>query len=547
MIKGKLAQYKENDMSHISFARVFADGAVLQRDKEIHVWGTARPHAGVCVELGTNRASCTAGDDGRFDAILPAMPAGGPYELTATDDSQETVKSTNVMTGDVIVISGQSNMEFPMERVRETYPREWDCPEDDLIRTFKVTENGVFGRSIPDVETGEWKSFSKDTIDEYSAVGYFTAKHMRINEDVAVGIVDLTLGGAPIEAFMSERSLEGFDDALSEARRFADDGYRLNILDSNEKNALKWRGELDKNDAGIGKYEDGKEVLEKGSEVVFPAFFSDTDLDGFVGSVWIAKTFSVPDEYAGRQALLWFGTIVDFDLCYINGQFIGTTEYTYPPRRYDIPEGLIKKGDNTIVLRIGVEKGFGRITQGKIYGIVYGKDLTRITDGFNERLDGAEYIEYLGGVWKYLIGNRCKPSSDTVFVNWKPTALYNGMFAPLSHLSVKAFAYYQGESNCRNNHEYPELTARFVRQLRDMWGEDLPYICVQLPEFDARMEEVSYDKGKAWRGLMAAQEACRDIPGFYLVRSYGTGELNDLHPQRKEPIGEKIADVIATL
>ena len=80
-----------------------------------------------------------------------------------------------------------------------------------------------------------------------------------------------------------------------------------------------------------------------------------------------------------------------------------------------------------------------------------------------------------------------------------------------------------------------------------MWGEGLPYICVRLPEFNARMEEISYDGGKAWRGLTAAQDKCSDIPGFYLVNTDGTGELNDLHPQRKEPIGEKIAWIVTSL
>ncbi|MBO4889963.1 MAG: hypothetical protein J5574_03120, partial [Lachnospiraceae bacterium] len=194
-------------MSDIRFARVFGDYAVLQKDKEIRVWGWSAPGSKVKVSLAGSPVECTADDNGRFDALFPAMGAGGPYTLTATDESGNTVKSCNIMIGDVIVICGQSNMEFPMARVRETYPHEWDSPGDDLIRTFKVTENGLFGKSIPDVETGQWKSFAADTIDEYSAVGYFTAKHLRLKEDVAVGIVDLTLGGAPIEAFMSEESL----------------------------------------------------------------------------------------------------------------------------------------------------------------------------------------------------------------------------------------------------------------------------------------------------------------------------------------------------
>ncbi len=112
---------------------------------------------------------------------------------------------------------------------------------------------------------------------------------------------------------------------------------------------------------------------------------------------------------------------------------------------------------------------------------------------------------------------------------------------------MRAFAFSQGESNCQSNFEYAALTERFVKGLRSLWNDEIPYICVQLPEFDARMEEVSYDHGKAWRGLMSAQESCERIPGFYLVRSYGTGELNDLHPQRKEPIGKMIADIVEKL
>ena len=79
-----------------------------------------------------------------------------------------------------------------------------------------------------------------------------------------------------------------------------------------------------------------------------------------------------------------------------------------------------------------------------------------------------------------------------------------------------------------------------------MWG-DIPYITVQLPEFNARMEEISFDHGVGWRGIMAAQESCRDIRDSHLIKAYGYGELNDIHPQRKEPIGRSIAEVIASI
>ena len=534
-------------MSTIRFARIFGDGAVLQRRRPIHIWGFSQGGAEVTVSLAGNSVKCTADAAGRFDAVLPSSEKGGPYTLTASDGSGTDAASGDIMIGDVVLISGQSNMEFPMERVKETYPSEWDNAGEPMIRTIKITENGVFGKDIEDVETGLWTRVEAGTLDAFSAVGYFTAKHMRKADDAAVGIVDVTLGGAPIEAFMSEEMLEGYDDALAEAGKFTDDGYRLGVLADNERNAEKWHKELDDNDAGLLRgYMNGEEILEKGSSIMLPDIFSDTALSGYTGSLWIARTFTVPAGYAGRSAALWFGTLVDFDFCYINGKLIGNTEYTYPPRRYDIPEGLITEGENTIVLRIGIEKGFGRVTPGKLYGIIYG-DCRRTTDGFNEGAEGAEHIEPLSGIWKYLKGYECTPSADPVFVNWKPTALYHGMLAPLAGYAVKAFAFYQGESNCPRNDEYADLTKRFIKGLRALWNDDMPYICVQLPEFNARMEEVSYDGGRAWRGLMAAQESCIGFEGFYLVRSYGTGELNDLHPQRKEPIGEEIAKIIASL
>ncbi len=532
-------------MSTIKLAKIFKDSAVLQREKDIRIWGFAADGTNVEISFAGNTYRTTA-KDGRFEVTAPAMEKGGPYTIEAADPEGNKDAGSDIMIGDVIIVSGQSNMEFPMERVRESYPSEWDAPFDHMIRTFKVAENGVFGHALCEVETGRWNVLEKDTIDAYSAVGYFTAKHLRLKEDVAVGIVDLTLGGAPIEAFMSGEKLEGFDEALAEARKFTDDVYRNKVLKDNEKNANEWLAALDEADRGLKEhFEDGREVIRNGREIALPQFFSDTELDGFIGSVWLARKFYVPKEYAGKEAVLYFGAIVDFDHCYINGKLIGNTEYCYPPRRYAIPAGLLREGENTIVFRIGVEKGYGRITPGKLYGIVFGGGIRR-TDGFLEWLDGYEHIIYLSGVWKYLTGVKCTRSEDQVFVNWKPTALYNGMMAPLSGLNVRAFAFYQGESNCGRNFEYAKLTKRFVSQIRDMWG-DIPYIYVQLPEFDARMEEISYDGGKAWRGLMEAQEKCSTYDGCHMVRSYGTGELNDLHPQRKEPLGKAIADIVSSL
>ena len=545
----------------LKFTRLISDGAVLQRNKKIHIWGWGDAGKTVNVtiknDMRSEGISADITSNGRFDAYFEAGCAGGPYTITAVS-GDESISVSDVYIGDVLVMSGQSNMEFPMSRVRDTYPSEWENPGDNLIRTFKVAENGVFDAPLEDAESGEWHAFNEKTIDDYSAVSYFCAKRLRQEENIAVGLIDISLGGAPIEAFLSSEMLAGFEGALNEANKFKDASYRESVLKKNEADANGWRQRLDSLDKGLWEgWESGRKIINTGNDFMLPGYFSDTELSGFIGSIWFARKFDVPKEYAKRSAWLWLGTITDYDFCYINGALIGSTPYCYPPRRYNIPEGLIKEGENTIVLRVCVEKGFGRFTPGKLYGVIFGAG-RRITDGFNETIEGAEHVINLSGGWKYLKGcgndkteepeKKIDRSADTVFINWKPTALFNGMLNPVTNFPVKAFCFYQGESNCGNADEYPLLVKRQAEGYRKLWGDDkLPYICVQLPNFDSRIEEATCDGGISWRSMQKAQEKCLEIHDAYLIRTYGYGEDNDLHPQQKEPVGQMIAEVVMNL
>ena len=95
------------------FAALFGDHAVLQREIPIPVWGWISPSTRVSVTLGNERTESMSGIDGKFLVRFPAMSAGGPYELTATDlKTGEKITSTDIYVGEVWVASGQSNMQF---------------------------------------------------------------------------------------------------------------------------------------------------------------------------------------------------------------------------------------------------------------------------------------------------------------------------------------------------------------------------------------------------------------------------------------------------
>src|SRR5579884_1632636 len=89
---------------------LFTDNMVLQRSRHDPIWGWAAPGTKVTVSLAGKSASATAGAGGKWVASLPALKAGGPYDLSI--DGPQHVVLHNVMAGDVWICSGQSNMQF---------------------------------------------------------------------------------------------------------------------------------------------------------------------------------------------------------------------------------------------------------------------------------------------------------------------------------------------------------------------------------------------------------------------------------------------------
>ena len=133
---------------------------------------------------------------------------------------------------------------------------------------------------------------------------------------------------------------------------------------------------------------------------------------------------------AGQQAKLILGRIVDADSVFVNGVFVGTTGYQYPPRRYDIPSNVLKEGGNTIVVRVISTIGKGGFVLDKPYELV----------------SGGQTID-LKGDWQYRLGATMDPLASQTFVRWKPVGLYNAMISPLLNYSIKGAIWYQGESN----------------------------------------------------------------------------------------------------
>ena len=179
---------------------VLSDGAVLQRHHPIPLWGWAAPDAAVSVRLGDATGQATADAEGRWRTTLPARSAGGPVDLVVTSGG-ERVQATDLLVGDVWVLSGQSNMEWTLATADDA-EAVVATADDPGLRHFLVPKSFA---SMPQDELagGSWAVASPETIGGFSAVGTFFARDIRAHHDVPIGLLHTSWGGSRIEPWMS--------------------------------------------------------------------------------------------------------------------------------------------------------------------------------------------------------------------------------------------------------------------------------------------------------------------------------------------------------
>jgi sialate O-acetylesterase len=188
---------------------LFSDDAVLQRDREIPVWGSANDGERVTVELNGQKVS-TVAKDGRWLVKLPAMTAGGPFIMTISGENTLTVK--NILIGEVWLCSGQSNME------RQLGPRPPQLPivnweQDAAAADYPQIRQIQIPSKISDKPqadfTGQWKICTPENVKNFSAVGFYFARDLQKEIKVPIGLIFSAWGGTKIEPWLSRQAIEG--------------------------------------------------------------------------------------------------------------------------------------------------------------------------------------------------------------------------------------------------------------------------------------------------------------------------------------------------
>lgn len=509
--------------SQIRLPRLISDGLVLQRNVPVQVWGWAKAGETVEVTFNGQTTQTKTGNDGKWKVKLAVQKAGGPYQMFFKGSNE--IILNDILVGDVWVCSGQSNMVLPMERVKERYGEVIAQATNPAIRHFFLPTRYNFQGPLDDVPPGRWESATPRNVMRFSAVGYFFARDLFEKYHVPIGLINASVGGSPVEAWLSEDALKRFPNHLATVEQVRDSAYVAGIQQSEKTTIGLWNRALRQQDKGWQGDKNWTDPAYDASDwptMQLPGFWEDAGVPPGNGVVWFRKEIDVPAEMTNKPAKLFLGRIVDSDSVYINGTFAGTIGYQYPPRRYGLPANLLKAGKNTLVVRVINTAGKGGFIPDKPYQLVA----------------GGKTID-LKGLWQYQVGAVSGPMPGTTFFQYKPEGLFNALIAPLVNYSIKGVIWYQGEANTDHPQEYRQSFPALIADWRNHWKQGpFPFLYVQLANYLPAKNQPAESQ---WAELRDAQLKTLSVPKTAMVVATDVGEWNDIHPLNKETVGKRLA------
>lgn len=508
-------------LAQVRLPQIFQSNMVLQRDKPIAVWGWASPRETVSVEMQGQVKETRAGKDGKWQLQLPAMSAGGPYEMKVKGKNE--IVLTNILMGDIWLCGGQSNMQF---RVEESGFQEVDTAWVNTaeIRLFTVhTDTDYMPRE--DIKGTGWKMLSLDNINSFSAVAYHFGKHIHQNMDIPIGLISDNLGATSVETWMSNEALMAFPQFEKVIGNIVKEGKGFEALRADfEKMKPKWFERYYYKGIGIEEqwYKSETDISDwKPIEVAGNTWESEADLRDHDGAVWFRTPFDLPENYAQETFPIGLLQIDDYDIAWVNGVQVGETYGKHNHRNYTVATSLLKPKGNILVVRVFDVGGIGGFTTSAFWGnpILWGKWLYK--KGMT--LDPDKFP---------------KPNLPNASPFSSPAVLYNANIAPLTPLRIKGVIWYQGESNVDRAYEYRSLFPALIKDWRKQWGlPDMPFLFVQLANY---MEESSVPQDNNWAELREAQAMALELPHTGMATAIDLGEADDIHPKNKQDVGKRL-------
>ncbi len=448
-----------------------------------------------------------------------------------------TLVVCDVLVGEVWLASGQSNMEWPVAAAQDA-EQEIERAHFPLLRQIKIEPRA--SRAPSREAHGEWRPCDPEKVARFSAVGYFFQRHLHEHLQIPIGVIDATWGGTSIDAWTSLEALRQVDASV--AARLAEIDAQLQdlprIREEYQARLNAWeRAVFPADPPNIG-FELGYASPDFDDSawrtLELPTFWQHHGMP-FNGVLWFRREVELPHG-GEHDLLLELGAIDDFDHTYFNGTLVGShpdgTPNAYQiPRRYSIPKALVRRGKNLIAVRV-----FDHFGQGGFVGPKRALFVETVAAD-RERIS-------LAVPWRFTVEHQIPLVQVEDFGGWPaappalamqnaPSALFNGMLAPVIPYGLRGLIWYQGETDADHYATYGARFSAFIADLRRRFrDESLWFLFVELAGFRA---------SGTWPSLREAQASVLGDPYTARATAIDIGDARDIHPRNKQEVGRRLA------
>lgn len=509
-------------VGQLTVAPLFNDHAVLQRDKPVAVWGWSKAGTKVSVSIAGKSVQATTAKNGKWMAVLPAMPAGGPFTLSVSSGA-ESLSFSDVWLGEVWLCSGQSNMEWKLSQANN-YATEKPLANQPMIRQFYVAHE-VSMTPKEKLETGNWVTATSKTAGDFTAIGYFFAKDLVKELNVAVGLIHSSWGGSQLEGWLSKEAMLSSPELQWYAKILPDNWAAADSL-QDLKTRKQVLGSTDQ-----PTIDDEKGYTQPGYD--FSKWHQAADPLGqwdwkgiwaFRGTGFMARNVDIPSGMVNAETTLGLGIQDNENEMYVNGKLV-SIGILKGLRKIKIPAGTWKNGKNSLVVK------FKQMADPSWYGLgVQGGPADLFVEGNGERLSIASDWMLMPS---FASSHEYVHSSNNV-----GTSIYNAMIAPLVPYTMQGVLWYQGETNAGRAIEYRQTMPLLINDWRRLWKDTLGFYITQLSSYGAAK---SANEGSNWAELREAQTMATALPHTGIAVTTDAGNPNDIHPTDKMTVGKRLA------
>lgn len=194
-------------LAEVRLASVFSDHMVLQRDKPVPVWGTARPGEKLRIEFAGQSKAMQGGADGKWSVTLDPMPASVEPRKLEIHSSIGSLQSsiTNILIGDVWLCGGQSNMKWALGGTLEGQAIIQSADHPNL-RLLKVPKRIL--KEPSETFDAAWSAATPENVGGFSAVGYIFGQRVHRETGIPIGLIMCAEGSTSVECWVSNETLQ---------------------------------------------------------------------------------------------------------------------------------------------------------------------------------------------------------------------------------------------------------------------------------------------------------------------------------------------------